>query len=109
MGKPLPRHAHSAYPGERADSAETAPSPQLRGSVRAMLEQTAIAPVPWEVTTNRVGIAPRRPDVAGETRTVVEEYLLRLTKGDAEHITELFADDVECYVAAAEAAPWLAS
>lgn len=74
-----------------------------------MLEQTAIAPVPWEVTTNPVGIAPRRPDPAGQTRTVVEEYLLRLTKGDAEHIAELFADEVECYVAAAEAAPWLAS
>lgn len=76
-------------------------------------DQSALATAPWAAVTidATAVIAPaRRPlrTVPG-TRAVVEDYLRRLVDGDAEHIAELFADEVECYVAAAEAAPWLAS
>ncbi|GAA1396759.1 hypothetical protein GCM10009662_11340 [Catellatospora coxensis] len=47
--------------------------------------------------------------MAPGTREVVDEYLARLAGGDADHIAAMFAEEVECYVAATEAAPWMAS
>ncbi|WP_186315692.1 nuclear transport factor 2 family protein [Catellatospora sichuanensis] len=79
-----------------------------------LIQDQAVASAPWTGLTvgQSTGIAPLRrpaaPTVPG-TRAVVEEYLARLADGDAEHIAELFAEEVECYVAAAEAAPWMAS
>ncbi|WP_155371275.1 nuclear transport factor 2 family protein [Catellatospora vulcania] len=79
-----------------------------------LIQDQAVASAPWTGLTigQSTGISPLRrppaPAVPG-TRAVVEEYLTRLAQGDAEHIAELFADEVECYVAATEAAPWMAS
>ncbi|GAB2589359.1 nuclear transport factor 2 family protein [Streptomyces capparidis] len=41
------------------------------------------------------------------TRAVVEEFLVRLGEGDAEHTAELFADEVDCMVAGSPEVPWL--
>ncbi|WP_166384736.1 nuclear transport factor 2 family protein [Catellatospora methionotrophica] len=79
-----------------------------------LIQDQAVASAPWTGLTaaHQVGIAPRRRSAAlavQNTRVIVQEYLTRLAEGDAERIAELFAEEVECYVAAAEAAPWLAS
>ncbi|MEU8079618.1 nuclear transport factor 2 family protein [Catellatospora citrea] len=79
-----------------------------------LIQDQAVASAPWTGLNagHQVGIAPLRrpmaPAVPG-TRVIVDEYLARLAEGDAERIAELFADEVECYVAASEAAPWMAS
>lgn len=79
-----------------------------------LIQDQAVASAPWTglAIGQSPGIAPPRrpaaPAVPG-TRAVVEEYLARLVEGDAERIAELFAEEVECLVAVAEAAPWMAS
>ncbi|MGP3973224.1 nuclear transport factor 2 family protein [Streptomyces sp. 8N114] len=51
------------------------------------------------------GAAPASASAA--TRAVVEEFLGRVEKGDAERIAELFAEEVDWMIAANPTVPWI--